>query len=681
MQKNIRQFAPISKTEAQSDGTLKVWGVASTEAVDTDGEVIKASAMKAALPAYMEFGAIREMHQPIAAGTCLEAGVNAETGATLICAHIVDSGSILKVKTGVLKGFSIGGVATKTDPMDKRVITELDLNEISLVDKPANPQAIISLWKAAKMSTSAQVVGDVTGEQVGDEIESLVLGGGLSLGEVLLAIQKAAKAKKDEMCAHGVAKKDYTKDERTGMAAKGEAMPDGSYPIKDKEDLKNAVQAYGRAKDKPATKKHIETRAKALDAEDLLPEKWDESTKMGDDDGDKSGADKDKKAGAVAPAGGTQEPAGVEVAQKANKARDSSQSFEKTQGNAEVNEVGMGARGPADAVVSMQAPGTSGTGNPQATPGMLPETKPKIGDLASIKWGEDEISGEITELEEGGAFKIQNGDAWLTADATKLIHHEMVGDKVNWVLSPEANADFTAVKAARNSTAHEALQKINKGAAGKPIKKGMWTVSDWAGMLQSCVCLHSNIQWEGVCEEDDEDSTIAKELAIWIKQGAELWLTYAKDEVQELLLGVADPDNMDAFLVELASKTGELQKFAEGTPTVAAVLKKAFGDAQDAEKLNKVIGKAVDTAVELALEKAAKEHKTQLENLSAEVEKLKAQPAAMKGVLKTVSKGGDSGSDISDVKPITKNDGSVDEVATEIKKAFSNPKQFTRTTF
>jgi hypothetical protein len=52
------------------------------------------------------------------------------------------------------------------------------------------------------------------------------------------------------------------------------AMPDGSYPIRDVGDLKNAIQAFGRAKNKPATKKHIKKRARALSCADLLPANW-----------------------------------------------------------------------------------------------------------------------------------------------------------------------------------------------------------------------------------------------------------------------------------------------------------------------------------------------------------------------------------------------------------------------
>jgi hypothetical protein len=76
-----------------------------------------------------------------------------------------------------------------------------------------------------------------------------------------------------------VAKKDYSDDERKDMADKGEAMKDGSFPIKDKDDLENAVKAYGRSKNKAAAKRHITKRAKALKLTDLLPADWAGSTK------------------------------------------------------------------------------------------------------------------------------------------------------------------------------------------------------------------------------------------------------------------------------------------------------------------------------------------------------------------------------------------------------------------
>ena len=68
--------------------------------------------------------------------------------------------------------------------------------------------------------------------------------------------------------------RDYDTEERRRMAEDGRALPDGSFPIADTEDLMNAIRAIGRAKDPEAAKAHIKKRAKALDAENMLPETW-----------------------------------------------------------------------------------------------------------------------------------------------------------------------------------------------------------------------------------------------------------------------------------------------------------------------------------------------------------------------------------------------------------------------
>jgi phage head maturation protease len=142
-------YAEIAKMEAQDDGTVKVWGYASSEAVDSDGEIITAQAMKAAIPDYMKFGAVREMHGSNAAGTAIEINVE-DDGRTFFGAHIVDPIAVTKVKKGVYKGFSIGGGVTARDELNKSQITGLKLTEISLVDRPANPDAVFTCFKADK---------------------------------------------------------------------------------------------------------------------------------------------------------------------------------------------------------------------------------------------------------------------------------------------------------------------------------------------------------------------------------------------------------------------------------------------------------------------------------------------------------------------------------------------------
>lgn len=72
---------------------------------------------------------------------------------------------------------------------------------------------------------------------------------------------------------------------RSKLAEEGKALPDGSYPIRNVEDLKNAIQAYGRAKPSKRAKvrRHIMKRAKALGKSGLVPENW-KSAGLIDDD-------------------------------------------------------------------------------------------------------------------------------------------------------------------------------------------------------------------------------------------------------------------------------------------------------------------------------------------------------------------------------------------------------------
>lgn len=73
--------------------------------------------------------------------------------------------------------------------------------------------------------------------------------------------------------------RDVSTEERKGLADKGKAMPDGSYPIANCDDLHNAVQAIGRAKDPDAVKAHIKKRANALNCPGFeLPEGWADDT-------------------------------------------------------------------------------------------------------------------------------------------------------------------------------------------------------------------------------------------------------------------------------------------------------------------------------------------------------------------------------------------------------------------
>lgn len=70
--------------------------------------------------------------------------------------------------------------------------------------------------------------------------------------------------------------KDYSPTQREHAAEKGNAMSSGAYPINNVQDLKNAIKAFGRAKEseKSTVKKHIIKHAKKLNHPELIPDSW-----------------------------------------------------------------------------------------------------------------------------------------------------------------------------------------------------------------------------------------------------------------------------------------------------------------------------------------------------------------------------------------------------------------------
>ncbi len=135
-------YADITKFDEEK---RLVYGYASTEMLDSQGEKVSKAAIEDALDDYMKFANIREMHQLSAVGVAQEATLD-DKGLYVI-GKVVDDAAWRKVKEGVYKGFSIGG--KKLVKVDG-TITKVRLSEISLVDRPANPETVFTMYKAAE---------------------------------------------------------------------------------------------------------------------------------------------------------------------------------------------------------------------------------------------------------------------------------------------------------------------------------------------------------------------------------------------------------------------------------------------------------------------------------------------------------------------------------------------------
>lgn len=143
-------FAQIIKQEKLDDGTLLVYGKATDDSVDIDQQICDAAWLEKAMPEWFKTGGnIREQHSNIAAGVAKE--LNSTNDGHYISALVVDPVSVKKVETGVLKGFSIGIRAPRVVRDNKAAngrIIDGQIVEVSLVDRPANPNAKLMLAKS-----------------------------------------------------------------------------------------------------------------------------------------------------------------------------------------------------------------------------------------------------------------------------------------------------------------------------------------------------------------------------------------------------------------------------------------------------------------------------------------------------------------------------------------------------
>ena len=71
-----------------------------------------------------------------------------------------------------------------------------------------------------------------------------------------------------------VRKREFSNEKRKQLAAAGHALPDGSFPIENITDLHNAIQSVGLSSNYAKAKAHIISRAKDLQATNILPEDW-----------------------------------------------------------------------------------------------------------------------------------------------------------------------------------------------------------------------------------------------------------------------------------------------------------------------------------------------------------------------------------------------------------------------
>lgn len=147
-------FAEIIKTAPQADGSLLVYGKATGSDLDLDHQQCDATWLKRAMPEWFKIGNVRESHDAKrAVGKATEYEATAD-GDHMITAKVLDPLSKAKIEAGILTGFSIGIKSPrimKSATVKNGIITDGQIIEVSLVDRPALPTATLTICKSAEV--------------------------------------------------------------------------------------------------------------------------------------------------------------------------------------------------------------------------------------------------------------------------------------------------------------------------------------------------------------------------------------------------------------------------------------------------------------------------------------------------------------------------------------------------
>lgn len=296
----LNKFMQLTKVDLAKK---RIYGVFTAEVVDKSGEIADYASTKIAIQEWSadiqkvsggkSLGNIRKMHSKEAVGKVVELNFD-DANKAVHGAVEVDDATLKAAANGVLNGFSIGGSYVKKwadEKIPNATRFTPAIAEISIVDNPCVPDAVFSAIKDASFTIVAE-----DGKEEMKKFAPKELEGPNEPAQKWVATDGTAFEKKDDAIAHNAKimadaaserlnklleepqneaeKRDFTDAERKKAAAEGDAEPDGSYPIKNKDDLHNAIQAYGRSKNKAKTRAHIKAKAKELGATDMLPEKW-----------------------------------------------------------------------------------------------------------------------------------------------------------------------------------------------------------------------------------------------------------------------------------------------------------------------------------------------------------------------------------------------------------------------
>lgn len=306
---------------------MYVYGKATGDDLDLDEQIIDKDFAREALGDWFKsFSNVRQMHSTNLPPAGKGVELTEDADGFWLKSRIVEPGAMKLAEEGVYSAYSVGiskpRIMRDKEAKGGRIVGGV-ISEVSLVDYPANPTckamvvkmaadgqleetgAVLAEEPAAETETETETEkaakpadddkakeGDAVDESMDDEEAKKILDDPSASADQVdtaakqLQIEPAEtetveKTVPDAAGGNAVvegtvekASSDLSADARREAAKDGKAMPDGSYPTRDKAEFEKAVKAYGRAKDKDAVKSYLEKRAKDEGWEASLPDDW-----------------------------------------------------------------------------------------------------------------------------------------------------------------------------------------------------------------------------------------------------------------------------------------------------------------------------------------------------------------------------------------------------------------------
>lgn len=168
--KLLTRFIPITRVEEIDDETCRVTGVATSDLVDSYDTVFSYDRSKVAYGQWSDAfermtggeskGNIREMHDKRAAGKVVAWTPDDDKREIELSTLIVGKDPVRKCRERIYTGFSHGVKLNKPGRTEKRggksitVYDDFDVVEVSLVDSPSNPAAVLTMVRRGQDGTT-----------------------------------------------------------------------------------------------------------------------------------------------------------------------------------------------------------------------------------------------------------------------------------------------------------------------------------------------------------------------------------------------------------------------------------------------------------------------------------------------------------------------------------------------